>query len=56
MAIITNEVKGMDKITVNYLEMYKDYIKGYKQYKKEKAAVMAAAEENSDAEMPAIQA
>lgn len=56
MAIITNEVKEMDKITVNYLEMYKDYIKGYKEYKQEKAAIMAAVKKNNDTEMPAIQA
>jgi hypothetical protein len=36
MAIITNEVKEMDKMTVNYLELYMDHIEGYKRYKKEK--------------------
>ncbi|MDN7240762.1 hypothetical protein QWY14_03125 [Planococcus sp. N028] len=34
MTIITKEVLEMDKITVNYLEIYKNHINGYKQYKK----------------------
>jgi hypothetical protein len=41
MAIHVNEVKEMDKMTVNYLELYKNYIKGYKQYKQEKAQLEA---------------
>jgi len=34
MTIITKEMQEMDKMTVNYLEIYKNHIKGYKQYKK----------------------
>jgi pyruvate-formate lyase len=55
MAIITNEVKEMDKITVNYLEMYMNHIDGYKQYKKEKAE-MASRIQESDNSISAVQA
>lgn len=36
MTIITKETKEMGKTTVNYLEMYLEHIKGYKEYKKAK--------------------
>ncbi|WP_186763795.1 hypothetical protein [Planomicrobium sp. CPCC 101079] len=56
MTIIKNEVKQMDKITVNYLEMYMNHIEGYKQYKKEKAKLVPVIEETRAVEIPAIQA
>ena len=36
MTIITKETKEMDKTTVNYLEMYLEHVKGYKEYKKDR--------------------
>ncbi|PSL40954.1 hypothetical protein B0H99_10386 [Planomicrobium soli] len=56
MAIIKNEVKEMDKITVNYLEMYLNHIEGYKQYKKEKANRVMVIKEIQETEVTAIQA
>lgn len=35
MAII-KEIKEMDKMEINYLEVYTNHITGYKQYKEEK--------------------
>lgn len=39
MTVIANEEKKMDGAAKTYLEMYEEYINGYKQYKLEKAAV-----------------
>ncbi|MCM3610435.1 hypothetical protein M4S82_04165 [Planococcus sp. MERTA32b] len=39
MTVIKNEETKMDGLTKTYLEMYEEYINGYKQYKLEKTAV-----------------
>lgn len=39
MTVIANEEKKMDGVVKNYLEIYEEHIKGYKQYKLEKIAV-----------------
>lgn len=39
MTVIANEEKNMDSAVKTYLEMYEEYINGYKQYKLEKSAV-----------------
>lgn len=41
MTAILKEEKRMDNPTKTYLQMYEEYISGYKQYKMEKAAVCA---------------
>lgn len=43
MTVIANEAKKMDGVVKTYLEMYEDYIRGYKEYKMEKAIIGAKA-------------
>ena len=41
MTAILKEETRMDKQTKSYLQMYEEYISGYKQYKMEQAALCA---------------
>ena len=43
MTVIANEETKMDGLTKTYLEMYEEYISGYKQYKLEKNPVSVEA-------------
>ncbi len=38
MTAIAKEEKTMEVLTKTYLQVYQEYVKGYKQYKLEKAA------------------
>ncbi|MGE6370278.1 hypothetical protein ACQKDD_12325 [Planococcus kocurii] len=39
MTVMKNGEKRIDQLTKTYLEMYKEYLFGYKQYKTEKATL-----------------
>ena len=45
MTVIVNEELKIENAAKTYLEMYTEYINGYKQYKLEKTAVSIAVEE-----------
>ncbi|WP_285228754.1 hypothetical protein [Planococcus sp. ISL-109] len=39
MTAIVKEEKSMDKLAKSYLQIYEEFISGYKQYKMEKTAL-----------------
>ncbi|WP_169314382.1 hypothetical protein [Planococcus antarcticus] len=49
MTLMVNGEKRTDQLAKTYLEMYKEYIVGYKQYKMEKAALCTGVEKLKEA-------
>lgn len=49
MTVVINGEKRMDQATKTYLEMYKEYLFGYKQYKAEKATLSKEVEKLKEA-------